>query len=244
MIYFISDVHLGLFPREQDKLREDILLSFLNIIRQDCKQLYIVGDLFDFWFEYKTVIPKYFYKTLSKLKELREQGIEIIYLMGNHDFGHQDFFENELDINIVKHDLNIEIEGYKFFISHGDGKVHNDYGYLILRKILRNKFSIKLFQSIHPDFGIKLASRSSKTSRGYTDKKDYGGKEGMEDFAKLKLEEGIDYVIMGHRHRAGIKEINSGYYVNLGDWISNPTYGRFENGNFELLNVKDLLDSI
>lgn len=162
MIYFVSDLHLGVLPRDEDKLREDKFLDFLDMIKADCERLYMVGDIFDYWFDYKTVIPKEFYRTLAKLKELSDAGIRIEYLMGNHDFGHRDFFSDELGIEVIESDIEREHNGKKFYISHGDGKADNDTGYLILRAILRNKISNKIYRFIHPDLGIGLASGSSK----------------------------------------------------------------------------------
>lgn len=235
MVYFISDIHLGLLPREEDKIREQKLIDFLDSIKDNCKTLFIVGDLFDYWFEYKTVVPKYFYRIITKLYELRQMGIEIEYLMGNHDFGHKDFFKSELNIQVYHDDIIREIEGKKYYISHGDGKSHKDTGYKILKKILRAKVSLFLFLKLHPDFGIGLASGSSQKSRIYTDKKNYGITDGMREFALKKIDEGFDYVIMGHRHKAEVTLHNSGYYVNLGEWIIKPHYGVIENGEFKLV---------
>ncbi len=237
MIYFVSDLHLGVLPRNEDKVREDKFLHFLEMIKHDCKKLYLVGDIFDYWFDYKTVIPKDFYRTLAKLKELTESGIEIEYIMGNHDFGHRDFFRNELGIEVLESDIEREHGGKKFYISHGDGKADNDTGYLILRSILRNKISNKLYRFIHPDLGIGVASGSSKKSRAHTSSKEYGENEGMVKFAKKKIDEGFDYVIMGHRHKKLVLEYNGGNYINLGEWIIDPSYGKFDGEKFELISL-------
>ena len=243
MIYFISDVHLGLFHREKDLPREQLLLEFLRAISRDCKTLYMVGDIFDYWFEYKTVVPKYFYRTLAALRWMRDSGIEIEYIMGNHDFGHHDFFEKELDIKIYTGDIEREINGKKFYLSHGDGKSYKDTGYKMLKKILRNKTAQWMFTKLHPDFGIGLASHSSKSSRAYPDNKDFNEAEGdgMRDFAIHKIEEGFDYVIMGHRHKLIEERISKGFYINLGDWFSEPCCGRFDGKKFELVKVKDVI---
>lgn len=239
MIYFISDIHLGLLDRKEDKIREDKLLRFLDKIKSDCDKLYLVGDIFDYWFEYKTVTPKYFYRTLTALKAFREAGIEIEYLMGNHDFGHKDFFQTELDIKVLKHDIEREHNGKKFYIAHGDGKAENDTGYLILRSILRNKFTNWLYRVIHPDIGIGLALSSSKKSRVHTDKKHYGDNDGLVKFAKRKLEEGFDYVIMGHRHKIMQIDYSDGTYYNLGEWIKDPHYGVFDGDEFKLKRIEE-----
>ena len=217
MIYFISDVHLGFFERSADSQREQLLINFLKKISNNCSKLYIVGDLFDFWFEYKTVIPKYFYRILSTLYDLRNRGIEIDYIMGNHDFGHIDFFKKELDIQVYPDDIERIHSDKKFYISHGDGKTIYDGPYNVLKKILRSPVSLKLYLKLHPNTGIKLASNTSKKSRNYTQKKDYGEVEGMEDFAFKKIDEGFDYVVMGHRHLAKFIEHKLGVYVNLGE---------------------------
>lgn len=241
MVYFFSDVHLGLGSRDSDRRREQELLRFLDAIAHDCERLVIVGDLFDYWFEYSTVTPKYFFRTLTALASFSERGVKIDYLMGNHDFGHQDFFEKELGIPIHHSDISLTLGNKEFYIAHGDGKAYNDTGYLILRAILRNKLSIKLFQWIHPDIGIWLASGSSHASRTYTDDKDYSERDGLQDFAEKKISEGYDYVIMGHRHRAMVKDFDGGTYINLGHWLALPaTFARFDGEKLELLTTVDI----
>ncbi len=241
MHYFISDIHLGYFERAVDIKREDMLLDFFSKIEHDCQSLFILGDLFDFWFEYKTVVPKYFYRTLSALRELRKKGMKIEYLVGNHDFGHVDFFAAELDIPIHWDDIEREIDGKKFYLSHGDGKSNNDAGYRILKKILRSKFNQWLYFKLHPDCGIAMASSSSKKSRSYTDMKNYGKTEGMEEFALTKINEGFDFVVMGHRHRAVFTDFGNGKYINLGDWLKNYTFGTFDGSEFKLLDIRQFL---
>jgi UDP-2,3-diacylglucosamine hydrolase len=237
MTYFISDVHLGLQQRDLDKIREDELIAFLDKIKFDCTKLFILGDLFDYWFEYQSVIPKYYYRTLAKLHELKVMGIEIEYLMGNHDFGHLNFFMKEFGIEVHKDDIVRTINNKKFYLSHGDGKAHKDEVYRFIKKILRSKWANKFFRFIHPDIGIKLAHSSSKTSRSYTDNKNYGNTEGMEEFAIKKINEGYDFVIMGHRHRLIYKEFEKGVYINLGDWIKKPHYGFFDGEKFHITEV-------
>ncbi len=236
-VYFVSDVHLGLYKRDDDKLLENMFLAFLESLKNDCSDLVIAGDLFDYWFEYKSVIPKYFYRTLAKFHELRDLGINIIYIMGNHDFGHKDFFEKELNIEIHKTDIERTFFGKRFYLSHGDGKAYGDGLYKVMRSILRNSFAQSVFTKMHPDFGISLASRSSQKSRMHTDAKTYGPREGMIDFAKNKIDEGFDYVVMGHRHIATILPHNNGFYVNLGEWLRKPQYGVFDGNEFKLISL-------
>ncbi len=241
MNYFISDLHLGLGSTESYKCREKLLLRFIDKIRPNCDKLFIVGDLFDYWFEYKTVIPRPFFRTLTALDGLKNQGAEIIYLMGNHDFGHKDFFETELSIPIIPDDYECELSGKKFYISHGDGKSNNDLGYRVLKRILRNPAAKKLYSWIHPDVGISIASGSSHKSRKYTEDKDYGEIDGMKQFAEMKISEGYDFVVMGHRHKAEFTELGGGVYINLGTWLKEPYYGIFDGSRFELLKVSGLL---
>ncbi len=239
---FISDVHLGFTDRETERKKEDLLLRVFEKVGATCDSVYIVGDLFDYWFEYKTVIPKYFYRTLNAIYGLKQKGIHIEYLMGNHDFGHKDFFMEEFGIEVFRGDIEREIGGKKFFLSHGDGKSFKDNGYKILKAVLRNPFSNRLFRLIHPDIGICLASNSSKHSRTYTDSRDFGEADGMKVFAEKRINEGFDYVIMGHRHKAEVAKIGNGYYINLGEWMQNPTFGIFD-GEFKLVEAVEFINS-
>lgn len=238
-VYFISDVHLGFGNKEQDINREKKLLYFLDNIKNDCLELYIVGDLFDFWFEYRRVVPKGYFKTLSKLSELVDNNIPIHYLVGNHDCLLRDYFEKEIGLKIYRDKIEKEILGKKFFIHHGDGLMNNDTGYKILKAILRNKFDQWLFSLVHPDFGVWLGSYSSNKSRRYTSKKDYGEKDGLLEYATKKISEGFDYTIFGHIHKLLKIQINKGYYINLGDWITFFSYGEYDGNDFILKQINE-----
>ncbi len=233
-VYFISDIHLGYGTKEEDIIREKKLLDFLTGIKEDCSDLYIVGDLFDFWFEYRRVVPKGYFKVLSKLSELVENNIRIHYLIGNHDCLLRDYFEKEIGITIYRGEIERDILGKKFFIHHGDGLSSNDTGYKILKTILRSRLDQWLFSLVHPDFGMWLGSYSSNKSRRYTSKKDYGKKDGLIEFAQKKIDSGFDYVIFGHIHRLVNMKINSGTYINLGDWIKFFSYGQFDGNDFKI----------
>ena len=201
----------------------------------EAKHLFIVGDLFDSWFEYRQVIPKRHIRTIALLAEIRKI-IPVDYLMGNHDFGHRSYFRDELHIPIYSGDIERDLLGKKFYIAHGDGKALNDTGYLILRKILRNKFLLWCFSWIHPDIGIWVAERMSGSSRAYTDSRDaLQQQDGLHIFAEQKiLQENFDYVIMGHRHKPQEDHIGNGWYINLGDWLKSYTYGRFNEEGFHI----------
>ncbi len=250
MIYFISDHHLGLGSRENDKRREQDLLKFLAQIKplgsQHCERLFLLGDLFDYWFEYNTVVPKYHVRTLAALAGVVEAGIPVDYLIGNHDFGHRTFFEEELGVTVHQGDIDVMLHGKHFYLAHGDGKAFNDTGYLILRSILRNKTALWLWKWLHPDIGVGFAARVSRKSRAYTSEKSYGyERNGLEYFAEQKINEGYDYVLMGHLHKplekrlgTGLRE-NAGVYINTGDWIAHRTFARFDGKTLELCGLDE-----
>lgn len=254
MIYFFSDAHLGLGSREQSREREKYVVRFIqNIVNQKAERLFIVGDLFDYWFEYKQVIPKHFTRVLGSLANAVDSGLQIDYLIGNHDFGHKDYFEKEIGLRLHHDDISTELYGKKVYISHGDGKAFNDTGYLILKKILRSNSINSIYRMLHPDMGIGLAAYFSRVSRGHTDLKDYSAKQiessknnvskntraegdGLLAFAKNKIEHnGYDLVVMGHNHRAARYDFAKGSYINLGNWIYDRTYLRLSQNVCELL---------
>jgi UDP-2,3-diacylglucosamine hydrolase len=236
--YFFSDVHLGLQSAEVEKQKENRLLGFLNCIRSTARHLFILGDLFDFWFEYKTVIPKGFHRTLAALQQFTDGGTEVHYLAGNHDFWMGDFFTTELGIQLHFEPFEVNVEGKRIFFHHGDGLAHNDAGYRFLKPILRNRLNIRLYRWLHPDIGVRLARGSSRTSREYTSNKHFGEEEGMIDCARKHIERGADIVMMGHRHKPLREEIGNGVYLNLGDWITHNTYAELSEGRV-LLKVWD-----
>ncbi len=236
--FFISDVHLGHGEKEANRAKEIELVRFLDNVGENSKKLFILGDFFDVWFEYKLAVPKGFARVLGKLAELSDSGVEIFYVLGNHDFWVRDYFESELGIRVFKDELKIEINSKKFYIIHGDGLSKNDVGYRVLKKILRNKLNIALFSLIHPDFGLWLAGASSKKSREYSTNKDSSNDEkNAIEFARKKIEEGFDYVVMGHLHKPKVLKIGSGFYINTGDWLWNFTYGIFSD-EFEIKKWK------
>lgn len=235
---FISDQHLGLQTKEIEDKKEKLLVKFLEFAKDNCDELFLVGDLFDYWFEYKRVYQKGFYRTLTALQDVAEKGTKIHYFIGNHDFLHRDFFSKEFGTKMYKGSLDVLLNGKRFYIAHGDGLVKNDIGYKILKIILRNKFIQKMYSLLHPDIGIAIASKTSKSSRKYTKKKNYGEIDGLLDTAKKKIDEGFDYVIFGHSHERAVTKYNSGVYINLGSWIDKPCYGNFDSNGFEVIDWK------
>jgi UDP-2,3-diacylglucosamine hydrolase len=236
-IYFFSDVHLGLKSRDEEKQKEKRVVSFLNQIRPDAAEIFIVGDLFDCWIEYRKVVPKGYYRILAKLNEIIESGININFVSGNHDFWLNTYLRDDVGLKIFYEPIEREISGKKFFISHGDGLSKGDIGYKVIKKILRNKINQFLYSLIHPDIGITLAKASSKKSRDHTENKIFIDK-GMQEFAEKKISQGFDFVIMGHVHKPfeSVLTVNgrTGLFVVLGDWIMNNTYGVFSGSKFEL----------
>ena len=234
---FISDIHLGLQTKEIEEKKEKLLVKFLKETAINCDELFIVGDLFDYWFEYKYVYQKGFYRTLTALKELTEKGVTVHYFIGNHDFMHFNFFEKEIGTKLYEEEVEIILNGKKFFIAHGDGLVKNDLGYKILKSILRNKKMQWFYSWLHPDIGVWLAKLTSKSSRDYTAKKDYGKVDGLFETAKSKIDDGCDFVLFGHEHIRKELPYKNGRYINLGSWLDTPCYGKFENNDFEIINI-------
>jgi len=230
--YFISDIHLGSHTGCSSGKRLELLLDFLVTIKADASHLFIVGDLFDFWFEYMTVVPRGHFELLFALRKLREQGVEIRMLRGNHDFWINSFFEEELGIPLNDDYLDIELDGKRFYISHGDGLAEDDKGYRLLKRILRSPFNIKLFRLIHPDLGHALATFSSKLSRdhgpGRDDREDYAR------FARTLFQKGYDCVVLGHTHAPALLHEGRHVYLNTGDWMTVFTYGKFSGGELTL----------
>lgn len=228
--YFFSDVHFGVDEQaaERDKLAR--VSSFLDHVMQDADQLYIVGDLFDAWIEYETVIPKGFHRILTKLEDVVQSGVAVHYLAGNHDFWMRDYFSSELGITTHLEPFDAMIDGRKFLIHHGDGLALRDTGYRMIKPVLRGKLSVALYRWLHPDIGLAIARSSSQQSRHYTSTKDYGEHDGMVQFARKKISEGYYAVVMGHRHTPFHSPIEGGVYVNLGDWITHNSYAVARDG--------------
>ncbi|MDE3057872.1 MAG: UDP-2,3-diacylglucosamine diphosphatase [Bacteroidota bacterium] len=233
-IFFVSDIHLGLHDKVREKEKERHFLAFLEQVERSGEQLFIVGDLFDYWFEYKYVIPRGYHHVISKLGMLVEHGVKVSYIAGNHDFWLGDFFPNDLGIPVYKDPLSVILRGKRFYLHHGDGLALNDAGYRILKKILRSRLNIFLFSLVHPGITAPVAKGSSRSSREYTSQKDYGETDGMILCAEKKIAEGCDVVIMGHRHQPTVHDIGKGRYINLGDWITYRTYAEFDGTTTEL----------
>lgn len=235
--YFISDTHFGFYEYQKEKPLIEKFEKLCKEISEQQGNFYILGDLFDYWFEYKSVIQKYSYRILTCLEKMSEVGINITYLIGNHDFAHRDLFEKELKIRVFDKPITEIINDKKFLLAHGDGLIGNDTGYIILKSIVRNKRLQALYSKLHPNIGIGLAKYFSKKSRHYTSEKDYGENDYLYKYSKKKIEEGYDYVVMGHSHKFSFEKINNGFYVNLGSWLIKPAYGVFDGNKFEIIEI-------
>jgi len=238
-VYFISDAHAGSSDVEVESKKEKLLCSFFDMLMDipSPPLLYIVGDLFDFWFEYRHAIPTRYQKILGKLTLLQERGVEIRYVTGNHDFWMGDFFPRELKIPVFHGIHSIQIGTQKIHIFHGDGVLKGDVGYKILKKILRNKWVVAAFKLIHPDMGIPFARWASSTSRkhGTITSEQARKNDGQYlQYAKEQFDNGYDYVIIGHTHRPTVISYGEKRYINLGDWIHHFT---FANINGEGINL-------
>jgi len=234
-IYFASDQHFGAPTVEQSKIREQKFVSWLNSIKNDADEIFLLGDLFDFWFEYKKVVPKGFIRVLGKLAELSDSGIKIHFFVGNHDLWMNDYFKNELNIPTYYKPTEFVFNNKTFLIGHGDGLGPGDKGYKRMKKVFTNSFSKWLYRWLHPDIGMKLAqylSVKNKLISGEEDVKFLGEEnEWLVQYCKLKLQEKhIDYFLFGHRHLP--LEINltqNSKYINTGDWITHFTYAVFND---------------
>ncbi len=225
-IYFASDAHLGAPTIRDHKQHEKRLVAWLDSIKDHTREIYLMGDIFDFWFEYKHVIPKGHTRFLGKLSELTDKGIKVHFFTGNHDIWIFDYLPKETGIILHKEAYLPVIDGKKFFLAHGDGLTPNEKVYKRLKSIFTNKVAQKLFSWVHPDLGISLAkfwSRKSRQNNEGSETATFQGEEGewLVQFAKNKLStEHFDYFIFGHRHVAMQLQLNSSSNIcYLGDWV-------------------------
>jgi UDP-2,3-diacylglucosamine hydrolase len=234
-VYFIADAHLGQGSAESNRTRERDLLAFLDRVGEERAALYVNGDLFDFWFEYRHAIPKRFVSVLQALGELRRRGVPVTYVGGNHDFWIGNYLSRELDVVFTDGALALELQGRKIFLAHGDGLGPGDHGYKLLKRVLRNPLARGLYRWIHPDLGIPLASAFSHSSRRHAPRPDRTDAELVERLARPRWSEGFDAVILGHLHRRVHHRENGAEFLILGDWLTGRTYAKLAEGRFSLL---------
>lgn len=243
-IYFLSDFHLGAPDHEKSLVREKILVEFLDEIKSDAAEIFLVGDMFDFWYEYRKVVPKGYVRLLGKLAELTDAGIPMHFFVGNHDMWMKDYFMEELNIPVYFEPKEFDRNGKKFLIGHGDGLGPGDHGYKRLKKVFRNPVCQWLFGILPPYMGMGLANYMSRRSRAQTGASEEvflgEDKEWLIIYSKDKLKEkNFDFFVFGHRHLPiDFRLNNMSRYINLGDWIRYYTYAVFDGEKLELKSYK------
>ncbi len=237
-VYFASDLHLGLPSLIESRPREKLFVQWLDMVKTDASEIYLLGDIFDFWYEYKRVVPKGYTRFLGKIAEIVDSGIPVHFFTGNHDVWMFDYFPQELGISLHKEPITREFNGKKFLIGHGDGLGPGDPGYKFLKAIFTNKTLQWLFARLHPNFSLWFGNRWSVSSR-YSKEIAHKFREENEQitkFARLTLEEQqYNFFIFGHWHSPVVYPLtDSSNLVLLGDWIVSNTYGVWDGERFAL----------
>jgi UDP-2,3-diacylglucosamine hydrolase len=250
MVYFLSDFHLGAPDYEKSLVREKKIVAFLDSIKKDASEIYLMGDVFDFWFEYGKAIPKGYVRLLGKLAELSDAGIKLHYFTGNHDMWVFDYLPRELNLTIYRKPVTREINGKKFYLAHGDGLGPGDFGYKFIKAVFASKVCQWLFARVHPNLGIGIAEFWSGKSRKLTEELQFHGeKEWLVIHSREVLKkEHFDYLIFGHRHLpidmaltpnpSPQGEVRTARYINLGEWVNHFSYAVFDGKNLDLKYYK------
>jgi UDP-2,3-diacylglucosamine hydrolase len=232
--YFVCDAHLGADPPEREADRERRLHEFLASLPGRASALYVIGDLFDFWFEYRTAIPARPFRTLATLRAVVQAGVPVTYLNGNHDFWLGSFLEREVGVRACYGALPLEIEGRRIWLHHGDGLVGGDLGYRLLKRALSSRINIALYRLLHPDLGIPLARLVSKLSRRSRGDRPLEPERLWREIALPRFAEGYDAVLIGHFHHVFERRETGREFFLLGDWITRFSYAVLERGAFRL----------
>jgi UDP-2,3-diacylglucosamine hydrolase len=244
-IYFASDFHLGAPNAIESSKREKRIINWLDSIKHDAKEIYLVGDIFDFWFEYRNAIPKGFVRFQGKIAELTDSGIEVHVFTGNHDMWIFDYIPKELGVKLYREPIIKEYSGKKFYIGHGDGLGPGDIKYKMLKSVFSSKLCQWAFARIHPNLGIGIANawsrKSRRTNLSYDEVFHGEEKEQLIIYCKdyLKQDSSINYFIFGHRHLPlEIAIGDNAKYINLGEWIKHDTYAIFDGNEMTLKEFK------
>ena len=249
-VYFASDFHLGAPNYEKSLEREKKIIAWLDYITPTAKEIFLVGDIFDFWFEYKHAIPKGFVRLQGKIAALTDAGIPIHIFTGNHDMWIFDYIPKELGVSLYREPIERTFFNKRFYIGHGDGLGPGDYGYKFIKKVFNNPFCQWCFERLHPNFGIWLANQSSRKSRansGHKDEKYLGDQnEWLAIYCKEILEKDhFDFFIFGHRHLPlNIQLADNSDYINLGDWLNYFTYLEVEEEKTTLKTWKNNTEEV
>ncbi len=238
-VFFLSDLHLGAIAKHSSEEREQILVKWLQKIKDETEAIFFLGDIFDFWYEWKRVVPKGFIRFLGKIAEFTDAGTAVYFFTGNHDLWMFNYLEKELNVNVCRKPTKFNINNKKFYLGHGDGLGPGDKKYKLLKKIFINKKIQWCFSRLHPNFAVNLAHGSSQKSRKYNC---FGqAPESLENellvlYSKEILKkEHFDYFIFGHRHLPmKYKLTEKSLYINTGDWLTNYSYTYFDGNKMEL----------
>jgi UDP-2,3-diacylglucosamine hydrolase len=244
-IYFASDFHLGSPDHDRSLVREKKLVAWLDMARKDAAEIFLMGDLFDFWFEYKTAVPRGYTRLLGKLSEITDAGIPVHLFKGNHDMWAFDYLTRELNIQLHREPEFREFNGKHFYLAHGDGLGPGDHGYKFIKKVFANSVNQWLFRQLHPDMGIRMAlfwSRKSRSASNEKEKKEQdltlkliGQRITCHSEELIKHHQDLDYLIYGHYHYPlDISLTGHARQIVLGDWITHFTYAVFDGENLEL----------
>jgi UDP-2,3-diacylglucosamine hydrolase len=237
--FFISDAHFGIdMPGYED--RDELFFRFLEQKVMGASELYIVGDLFDFWVEYRNAIRPDYFQVLYHLKKISDGGTAVHYLAGNHDFALGPFLHDTMGFAIYPGALSITIQGKRLYLYHGDGLAQRDLGYRLLKKLLRNPVNQRIYKFLHPDLGVTIGSFISGSSRKYLNKE--LSKEIRNEYrecAHQELQRGHDIVMYGHIHQPDLVRFTEGIYCNIGSWLKHYTYATMTGGTFSLMRFRD-----
>lgn len=243
-LYFASDFHLGAPDKESSSKREKKIIEWLQHVSQDAAAIFLVGDLFDFWFEYQTTIPKGFVRFQGKIAELTDRRIPIHIFTGNHDLWMSDYLPKELGVEVHKNSIIVESNKKSLFVGHGDGLGPGDHTYKLIKRIFTFGLSKWSFQWLHPNLGVRLAQYWSNRSRSADEKGDHSFKNEKEMLfqfcQEMESKEHHDYYVFGHRHLPlEMKVSENSTYLNLGEWINHCTYVEFDGKNASIKSFND-----
>ena len=228
-LYFASDFHLGAPSKDESRKRERRLIKWLEHIKTDASAIFLVGDIFDFWFEYKHTVPKGFIRFQGKLAELADEGIKVVFFSGNHDLWYDEYLIDELGISIYNDPIRVKVKDKTLLVGHGDGLGRGDGTYKLLKRLFTAKIPRWMFQWLHPNIGVAIAtfwSRKSRKASGHKDDVFLDQEERLFAYSKeIEQQEHHDYYIFGHRHMSLTMELSdNSTYFNLGDWIKGAPY--------------------
>ena len=236
--YFISDAHLGVNPPGSVPNREQALVRFMESIKGKASHLVIVGDLFEFWYEYNDYVCRNHMDLFFAMRELVKSGCEVHLLQGNHDFAYGDFFPKSLGV-LTHKELKLDIQGKKVYFRHGDGVAKSDFGYRLFRRVLDFPLNRFLFRQLHPDWGMALARFVGRNSRKVGESRIIKMEEYLQWANRMLEKMGCSYCILGHHHISGIWNVENGTVASAGDWMKKLTYLRMEAGELDILNFND-----